>query len=85
MNRAQNPDDPDSNREPQYSVLTALSVLLAGLALLTLIPHAASQADLVGFHTLCSFAPVSTLILAGVAGFAIAMRNAIYRARRPRR
>jgi len=85
MNRAETPDEPGPNREPQYSVLTALSVLLAGLALLTLLPHAASQADLFGFHTLCSFAPVSTLVLAGFAGFAIAMRNAMYKARRPRR
>lgn len=84
MNRTQIPDEPGPNREPQYSLLTALSVLLAGLALLTLIPHAASEADLFGFHTLCSFAPVSTLILAGVAGFAIAMRNTIYKARPPR-
>lgn len=83
MNRAQTPREPDSNREPHYSVLTVLGLLLAGLAVLTLIPHAASEADLFGFHTLCSFAPVSTLILAGVAGFVIAMRNAMYKARRP--
>lgn len=85
MNQAQIPDKPGANREPQYSVLTTLSLLLGGLAVLTLIPHAASQADLLGLHTLCSFAPVSTLILAGVAGFAIAMRNAMYKARPPRR
>jgi hypothetical protein len=84
MNRARTPHEPGSNKEPQYSVLTGLSVFLAGLALLTLIPHTDSQADLFGFHTLCSFAPVSTLILAGVAGFVIAMRNAMYKARRPR-
>ncbi|HEV2425302.1 MAG TPA: hypothetical protein VGZ29_10790 [Terriglobia bacterium] len=79
------PDELGPNREPQYSLLTALAVLLAGLALLTLLPHAASDADLLGFHTLCSFAPVSTLVLAGVAGFAIAMRNTMYKARPPRR
>ncbi len=71
----------DANKEPQYSVLTGLSLLLAGLAVLTLIPHAASEADLLGFHTLCSFAPISTLFLAGAAGFALAMRNATYKAR----
>lgn len=81
MDRSRIPDEPGSNKEPQYSVLTALGLLLAGLALLTLTPHAASQADLFGFHTLCSFAPVSTLILAGVAAFVVAMRNAMYKAR----
>jgi len=70
-----------ANREPHYSVLTALAVLLAGLGVLTLIPYASSEADLLGFHTLCSFAPVSSLILFGLAGFAIAMRNAMYKAR----
>jgi hypothetical protein len=68
-----------TNKEPQYSLCTALAVLLAGLAVLTLLPHAASEADLLGFHTLCSFAPVSSLILFGLAGFAIAMRNTVYR------
>ena len=74
--------NPGANKEPQYSLLTTLSVLLAGLAFLTLIPHDASQADLVGWHTLCSFAPLSTLILLGLAGFTLAMRNATYKARR---
>jgi hypothetical protein len=70
-----------ANKEPHYSILTALAILLAGLGFLTLLPHASSSADLLGFHTLCSFAPVSSLILFGLAGFAVAMRNAIYRAR----
>jgi hypothetical protein len=74
-----------ANKEPQYSVLTALGLLLAGLAVLTLIPHAGSDRDLVGFHTLCSFAPISTLILLGVAGFVVAMRNVFYKARAPQR
>ena len=70
-----------TNKEPHYSVLTAVSVLAVGLALLTLVPHGASDSDLIGLHTLCSFAPVSTLVLLGFAGFAIAMRNAAYKAR----
>jgi hypothetical protein len=68
-----------ANVEPQYTVLSALAVLLLGLALFTLIPHGSSAADLLGFHTLCSFAPLSTLILAGIAGFVLAMRNTLYR------
>jgi hypothetical protein len=68
-----------ANVEPQYTVLSALAVLLLGLAVFTLVPHDSSRADLLGFHTLCSFAPLSTLILAGVAAFVLAMRNALYR------
>ncbi len=70
-----------ANKEPQYSILTALAVLLAGLAVLTLVPHASSETDLVGLHTLCSFAPISSLLLFGVAGFVIVMRNATYKPR----
>ena len=65
--------------EPQFSVLTALSLLLAGLSVLTLVPRAASKPDLLGFHTLCAFAPASTLILLALAGFARAMRDTVYR------
>ena len=67
------------NVEPQYSVLSAVMLLLLGLAVFTLIPHEASAPDFLGFHTLCSFAPVSTLVLLGVAGFVRAMRNSVYR------
>ena len=70
-----------SKIEPQYSLLTASIILLIGLAAVTLIPHADSDVDLIGFHTLCSFAPVSTLILLAVAGFARIMRDTVYRAR----
>jgi len=58
-------------------------LLLLGLAVFTLIPHDASAADFFGFHTLCSFAPLSTLVLLGIAGFVWAMRNSVYR-RSPR-
>lgn len=75
--------DKNANIEPQYSVLSTLTVLLLGLAIFTLIPRSGSAPDLLGFHTLCSFAPLSTLILLGVAGFVLAMRNTLYR-NRPR-
>ena len=71
--------DKNGNVEPQYSILSAVALLLLGLAVLTLIPHEASAPDLLGFHTLCSFAPLSTLVLLGVAGFVRAMRNSVYR------
>lgn len=70
-----------SKIEPQYSLLTASIILLIGLAALTLIPHADSSTDLIGFHTLCSFAPVSTVILLALAGFARIMRDMVYRTR----
>jgi hypothetical protein len=71
--------DKSGNVEPQYSILSAVIFLLLGLAVFTLIPHEASARDFLGFHTLCSFAPLSTLVLLGVAGFVWAMRNSTYR------
>jgi hypothetical protein len=69
---------PGTKREPQYSLLTASIVLLLGLVALTVIPYADSTPDLLGFHTLCSFAPASTLILLALAGFARVMRDTVY-------
>ena len=67
-----------TKREPQYSLLTAVMWALLGLAALTLIPHADSTPDLLGFSTLCSFAPVSTLILLALSGFIRVMRDTVY-------
>jgi hypothetical protein len=71
--------DKSGNVEPQFSILSAAVFLLMGLAVFTLMPHQASAPDFLGFHTLCSFAPVSTLVLLGVAAFVRAMRNSAYR------
>jgi len=70
-------------KEPQYSLLSAASVLLIALAALTLLPHADSKLDLLGYHTLCAFVPLSTLVLLGGAGFARIMRNTLYKDQRP--
>ena len=66
-------------KEPQYSLLSGLSVALLGLALLTLLPRQSSRPNLLGYHSLCAFVPISTLILLGLAGFVRAMRNTLYR------
>jgi hypothetical protein len=38
------------------------------LGVLTLLPAAASKPNLIGYYSLCTFAPVSTLILWAIAG-----------------
>jgi hypothetical protein len=65
-------------KEPQYSLLSSLSVVLLGLAVLTVVPWQTSKPNLLGYHTLCAFVPISTLILLGLAGFVRAMRNMLY-------
>lgn len=39
------------------------------LALLTIFPSPNAHADMAGFHTLCTFAPVSTIYLLGIGLF----------------
>ena len=68
-----------TRREPQYSLLSATIMFLLGLSAVTVIPHADSSPDLLGFRTLCSFVPVSTLVLLGLAWFVRVMRDTVYR------
>jgi hypothetical protein len=68
-------------KEPQYALMSALALLLLGLAILTAVPRAASKPDLVGYHTICSYCPLSTLILLGLAAFSRAMRDTLYKIR----
>jgi hypothetical protein len=49
------------------AILSALSILLLLLAVITILPYSASHLNMLGYHSLCSFVPLSTLILAGAA------------------
>ena len=42
-------------------------IIWAVVGLLTLIPAAASKPSLLGYYSLCTFAPISTLILWAIA------------------
>ena len=66
-------------KEPHYSLLSGLSALLLGLAILTILPRPQSNPNLLGYHSICAFVPVSTLILLGLAGFVRTMRNTLYK------
>jgi fumarate reductase (CoM/CoB) subunit B len=55
---------------PQYRLLAGL--LLAGLAVLTVLPVRTGYKDLLGWDTLCPMAPLSTLILLGLAAASLA-------------
>jgi hypothetical protein len=67
-------------KQPQYTMLSWLAILLVVSALLTILPYpAASKVNLLGYRSLCAFVPLSTLILLGVAGFACIFRDTQYR------
>ena len=59
------------------SLLFTVSMLFAVLALVTLVPFSTKMVSDLGYHTLCPFAPWSTLTLLFVAGLAWVVRGYI--------
>ena len=56
-------------KSPTHLIFTAVHF---SLAIVTLIPLASvSKASLLGYKSLCSFSPISTIILLGLAGLHI--------------
>ncbi|MCX6226956.1 MAG: hypothetical protein NTV01_19775 [Bacteroidia bacterium] len=56
-------------RKKGYKGLLALTVILTPAAIITLIPNAgASKANMIGYHSICSVVPMSTLVLVICAG-----------------
>jgi hypothetical protein len=59
------------------SLLFAIAILLAVLAGVTLVPYSNPMVSDLGYHTLCPFAPWSTLTLLFLAGLAWVTRGYI--------
>jgi len=57
------------------SMLFGLTMIIVGLAALTLLPFSASKENDLGYSSLCSFAPWSTLAILVVAGIVWAIRQ----------
>ncbi len=56
-------------RKKGYKALLALTMLFTLAAIITLFPNSgASKVNLMGYHSICSAAPMSTLILVIGAG-----------------
>jgi len=72
-------------KQPHSTILLVLAILAVALATLTVLPFPSSHTNLIGYHSLCAFVPLSTLILLGTAGFLFVMRSTLYSnpARRP--
>jgi hypothetical protein len=56
-------------------MLFAAAILFAVLAGVTLVPYSSPMVSDLGYHTLCPFAPWSTLTLLFLAGLAWVMRG----------
>jgi len=63
------------SRQTLSSLLLAASLLMLVLAAATLLPHASLMVSDLGYHTLCPFAPYSTLTLLFLAWLFRAVRQ----------
>lgn len=63
------------SRQKLSALLLASSAVLVVLALTTLIPHSNAMISDLGYHTLCPFAPWSTLTLLFLAGLGWIVRQ----------
>ena len=63
------------SRDQAANSLFGVAVLLAMAGLLTLIPSSAAKMNDLGYHSLCTFAPWSSLALLVAAGVAWMVRG----------
>ena len=56
-------------------VLLALVIVLAGLAVVTVVPYSATRVNDLGYYSICSFTPWSALSLLLAAGVIWAVRD----------
>ncbi len=63
------------NHSSRNTILLGLAWIFAGLAAITLLPFSASKTNDLGYYSMCSFAPWSTLALLVVAGVIWAIRQ----------
>lgn len=63
------------SRDQASNALFGIAITLVIIALLTLIPFSAAKMNDLGYHSICPFAPWSTLALLFVAGVAWMIRG----------
>ena len=63
------------SKDVRNAALLAIVIVLAGLAVFTLLPFSASKANDLGYISTCPFAPWSSLALLLVAGVVWAIRQ----------
>lgn len=74
----------NSERQPPaYRLMIGLSLLFSIGAVLTLVPNAgASKPNVLGYRSLCTFAPAATALCGLAAGITCVLRNRLVSARR---
>jgi hypothetical protein len=72
------------SRQTQTSILFAAAILFGVLAMVTLVPYSSHMVSDLGYHTLCPFAPWSTLTLLFLGWLAWTVRGYINQQDNPR-
>jgi uncharacterized protein with FMN-binding domain len=69
----------EKNESPLYWGMLALSLAFSVLALVTLVPNgAASKPNVLGYRSVCSFAPAATALCGLLAGITCTLRNRLF-------
>jgi len=68
-------------KQPGYAILLALTVVAAVLACVTLLPVESHPTNAIGYRSVCTWAPWSTLILLAAAGASCKMRSRFFKTR----
>jgi uncharacterized protein with FMN-binding domain len=65
----------EKNESPVYWAMLALTLAFSVLAVVTLIPAGASKPNVLGYRSVCSFAPTATALCGLLAGITCTLRN----------
>lgn len=80
MNTEPAPNPDSGTRQPaSYRALLGLSLLFSILAVVTLLPNpGASKPNVLGYRSVCSFAPAATALCGLLAGITCTVRNRVF-------
>ena len=65
----------EKKESPAYWAMLGLSLAFSILAVVTLIPGASAKPNVLGYHSVCSFAPAATALCGFLAGITCTLRN----------
>lgn len=69
-------------KQPGYGILLGLSITATTLAVVTALPATASHANRLGYASVCSWMPWSTLLLLAMAATSCKVRSKLFKSPR---
>jgi hypothetical protein len=67
-------------KKPGYGIMLGLTITTVALAAVTLLPASGHPANVLGYGSVCVWAPWSTIILLGMAGIFCKLRGRFFKA-----